>query len=84
MACSAWSALGVATTTASTPGSAASSRQSLVSLGIWWRSASRRSDGSRQLAAATSSAPGCSRTARAWKSITQPVPTRATRRAVTP
>ena len=76
-------ALGVPTTAASTPGSAARARQSVVVLGMAWRSARRRSDGSRQLAAATSSAPGCSRTARAWKSATQPVPSSAIR-SVTP
>jgi hypothetical protein len=65
-ACSAWRALGVPITAASTSGSAASSRQSVVVRGIAWRSASLASDASRQLAAATSSAPGCARTARAW------------------
>jgi hypothetical protein len=64
-------------TTASTPGSAARVRQSVVTLGMPWRSARARRDGSRQLAAATSSAPGCSSAARAWKSITQPDPTSA-------
>ena len=39
MACGAWSAFGVATTTASTSGSEASASQSVVTRGIAYRSA---------------------------------------------
>jgi hypothetical protein len=63
--CSAWRLLGVVTTTASIPGSPTSSRQSVVVRGTANVSASFASDSGRQLAAATTSAPGSSETARA-------------------
>src|SRR6478672_11196148 len=77
--CSAWSALGVAMMTAWIASPSMSARQSVVTRGIAYRSASVRALSSRWFAIATSSAPRYASTPRAWKSWIQPDPISATR-----